>query len=200
MGIDNQTEWIAIVPVLRSRGLTRALLWSASLILLGGATWLIYAPLSLRATGMDNRLVDLGIAVVASPLAFGAMASLVLAGRWLLLAIWPGPVRVEATTRGLTLKFGPFGTKHYAAAQLLIRYPFESDDLSSDGFEAFLPEEKQRASLVPKITHAGVTEPINRTILRFVGPTESEVAQRLRPAIDYWQSINPKPGDDSEID
>jgi len=169
--------------------LTSALVWAVPTALMGGASLLIYRALSFTPTGVSNRITDYVIAVAASPLAVGTLVCAFKGLRCLLFAIWPGRMGVWGERDALVLRLGPFGRVRYAAAKLDIRYPFElADDADEDGgYEAFLPEEEQKKRLLPRMTHRGVREPINETILRYAAGSEEEIIHGLRPAIEHWR-------------
>jgi len=178
-----------VLPVSRGRAASRALVCSVPAILLGITTMLIYGRLNFVPTGVSNRLVDYSIAVIALPVPLIAAWTAFKALRWLLLALWPASVAVVAEVDTLTLRLGPFGTRTYDASTLDVRYPFElSQDADGGGFEAFLPEEEQRAKLLPRILHLTAREPLHRVILYFVKESEPNIARALRPIVDRWRS------------
>lgn len=184
-----------VLSVSRTRAATRGLLCLVPALLLGTATFAIYSRLSFVTTAISNRLVDYSIAVAALPCPLFTLLFGFRAIRRLLLSCWPGDVAIVADETALTLRLGPFGTRAYDAVQLDAKYPFEqSGDFEDGGFEAFLPEEEQRARFLPRLTHPDAPEPLNRAILRFAVGTEPDAAVALRPVIDHWRSRR-DPGD-----
>ena len=180
---------VVVLPVARGRAASRALVCSVPAFLLGITTILIYGRLNFVPSGVSNRLVDYSIAAISLPIPLIAVWTALKALRWLLLAAWPARLGVVADADNLTLRLGPFGTRTYDTARLDVRYPFElSQDADGGGFEAFLPEDEQRAKLLPRILHPAAREPLHRVILRFVKESEPDAARTLRPIIDRWRS------------
>ncbi len=177
------------VPVSRLRAWTRAVLWSVATCVPGVAVALIFGRLDFRPTGISNGLLDYAIGFAVLPLALLAMVSAVTTLRWLLLCVWPGPVGIYASEEALILRLGSFGTRRYDAARLDVRYPFEfSADADDGGFEAFLSQDEQLASFLPRITHPESTERLNMVILQYISGSESDVAGLLRPVLDGWRA------------
>jgi len=177
------------LPASRSRAASRALLWSAPTALLGATTALIYGRLNFVPSGISNRFVDYSLAVAASPIPLAAVLSLIKALRWWLLCLWPTPVGVFADRSHLQFQLGPFGSRRYDTARMEVRYPFElAGEAEAGSFEAFLPEEQQFATLLPRITHPDAPEPLNRVILRFAAASEADAASALRPVLELWRS------------
>ncbi|MDO8629788.1 MAG: hypothetical protein Q7R41_04785 [Phycisphaerales bacterium] len=185
-----------VLSVSRARAVTRGLLCLVPALLLGAATFATYSRLHFVPTAISNRLVDYSIAVALLPCSIFTLVFGFRAVRWLLLSCWPGDVAIVADETALTLRLGPFGTRAYDAGQLDARYPFEqSGDFEDGGFEAYLPEEEQRARFLPSLTHPGAPEPLHRTILRFAVGTEPYAAAALRPVIDHWRTRRDPGGD-----
>lgn len=175
--------------VSRVKALTRTAVWGApaTVCALVGVT--MFERLRLAPSGMYNRLVEYSVAACTIPIVCAGAVFAFLAVRWLLLAVWPRGVGILADEDGLVLRLGSFGTRRFDAARLDVRYPFETaGDLSENSVEAFLPEEQQRSTLLPRITCPGSPEPINFTILRFVGMMEKDAAAAMRPWVDTWQA------------
>ena len=177
------------VALARLRALTRAVFWSVPACGSGLTVTLIFRRLDFHPTGLSNRLVDYGIAVTLLPLALLAIFAAIKTLRWLLLCGWPGATGVYASEETLILRLGPFGTRRYDAARIDVRYPFElSGDLEEGTFESFLPEEEQFANLLPRIAHPDSSEPLNLVMLRYVGGSESGMADALRPVLQMWRA------------
>jgi len=186
--MNEDANQVVVLPVARGRAASRALVCSAPAFLLGAATVLIYGRLNFVPSGVSNRLVDYSLAAISLPIPLIAVWTALQSLRWLLLALWPAPIAVVAEVDSLTLRLGPFGTRAYDSARLDVRYPFElSQDADGGGFEAFLPEDEQRAKLLPRILHPAAREPLHRVILRFVKESEPDATRTLRPLIDRWR-------------
>lgn len=186
---DTTEEAKVCWPIARGRALSRGLLYAATAFLLAALTMLIYQPLTSSLRGGSNRVVDLSIAVMASPLPLLCIAAAWISVRWLLLAAWPAKVGVEATVDELVCRFGSFGTKRFDAGRIETRYPFELADEDVDGgFEAFLPEQQQMEEFLPRMLHPEANEPINRLIQKFSMGTEADVAAALGPMIRKWRA------------
>lgn len=178
---------IVRLKVSRLRALTRSLLWVAAAAIGFSVTWIIYSGLSFQASGADSRIVDMGIALAGLPV---VVVTLILTWhglRYFLLSIWLGSLHIEATACQLVLQLGPFGLRRFEVENLTIQYPFELDNPEEVGFEAFLPEAQQLATMLPKMTYPHYGEPVNRTILRFCAGMEAEAAGRLKLAIVVWR-------------
>lgn len=187
-GSRHLDPWSVWIPASRGRALSRAILWAAPTVILGGAAVIIFRGLDFSPAAAHQRLIQISIAVASAPLAIAALTCGFACIRYSLLALWPGRVGMEANNSTLAFRLGPFGTRRYDSASLDIRYPFEqSGDVTEGGFEAFLPEDEQLARLVPRITHPRAKEPLNRVLVRFCSSDEAELAQTLRPAIDRWR-------------
>ena len=191
-----------MLGVSRTKALTRTVAWGAPAAVCSVAGVAIYRGLSFAPTGMHNRLVEYSIAVCLLPIACAGAVFTFLAVRWFLLAVWPGSLGIFADEDGLLLRLGSFGTRRFDAARLDVKYPFEQEwDVSDSSVEAFLPEERQRSTLLPRITCSGSSETINFTILRFVGMMESDAAAALRPWVEAWQARHAaqrEPGSESD--
>ena len=180
---------VVMLAVSRVKALTRTAVWGAPAAICSVSGVAIYQGLSFAPSGMYNRLVEYSIAVCLLPIVCAGAVFAFLAVRWFLLAVWPRGVGIIADEDGLVLRLGSFGTRRFDAARLDVKYPFEQDgDLCDSTFEAFLPEEQQRSTLLPRITCPGSSEPINFTILRFVGMMENDAAAVLRPWVEAWQA------------
>lgn len=180
---------IVVLPVSRTKALTRAIAWGAPAVVCALVTVGMFGRINLAPSGLSNRLVEYCLALCTLPVAVGAAAFGVLATRWFLLAVWPGKLGVFAGPKELILRLGSFGTRRFDADRLDVKYPFELElDVSECGVEDFLPEEEQRATLVPRITFPGVKEPIRLTILRFADLAESEIATTIRPWVEARRS------------
>lgn len=189
--LDDEVSFPIELPVARSKALCRGVLWCVPTALLGAAAMLIFRGISFESSGLTNRLVDVAVAAIGLPLALAAGMSFVFAGRWLLLGVWPGRLAICAEAGTLVFRLGPLGVKRYDASRLRLRYPFElAEDSEEGGFEAFLPEEKQLASLLPRMTHPTTTDALNELVLKLTSKTEAEVAAILKGALQTWRELD----------
>jgi len=180
---ENHALTSMALKVDRVRALGRGLVWLTAAVPLLLIVGLLLSRLDFTKTGVHSLLVEASLALLAIPLGVGALVCAFRGFQHLLLGFWIGDIGMAADDHHLTLCLGPFGTRTYPVSELDIKYPFE---LSGDeeSFEAFLPEETQRATMLPRILHPSVREPISRTILRFASGTEVEIAQQVRPWIE----------------
>jgi len=184
----------SVVPTLRvSRvlALTRAVIWLVPAAILCVSVVSLYRGLHFVPSGISNRSVDYAVALIGLPFCAIALWTAWNAVRWLLLAAWPARLGIFASERQLILRLGPFGTRVFDAGRLDIRYPYECAGDDDGGFEAFLPEEQQQATLLPRIAHPDARAPLHRTILKFALGDEADVAVGLRPAIERWRALHP---------
>ena len=177
------------VPVARSKALTRGAFWIAPAIVLGFATLMVYERVDLRPTAVSSRFVEYSLLLAGLPFAMSAALCVFVCLRWLLLWIWPGNLVILASEDELTFRLGPFGTRRYDAGRFVVSYPFElSPDEEGSGFEAYLPEEEQIETLLPRVDHPDAPGPLNLLILRYVTATEREMAGTLRTVIRGWRA------------
>ncbi len=188
----NDTRCDAVtVPAGRVRALTRAVAWSVPAAGAVLPAVLLFSRVDLSRSALSSRMVELSLAAAAVPFALAALGCMFVALRWLLFAAWPARVGIVAEAEALELRLGPFGSQRYDTAQLDVRYPFELiEDEEDGGFEAFLPEDEQYARLLPCMRHPRASEPLNRTMLKFVSGSEEELAAALRPMIQRWRTVH----------
>lgn len=152
-----------------------------------GAIW---RDLDFTPSATSSLLVEYSYAVAVVPLALAAVWLSVGAVRHGLMAVWPGAVGVEVSDGELAVRRGPWGTRRYDAARLDLRYLFEMDEEEhGSSFEAFLPEDRQRATAVPPLRHPASAEALREALLRVLVLEEAEVAGLLRPAVDRWRAL-----------
>ncbi|MCG3129964.1 MAG: hypothetical protein FLDDKLPJ_00703 [Phycisphaerae bacterium] len=184
------------LPASRARALLRGILgWSAAApaaLVLN----LVAPSLSFRHSGASNQIEDFALAFALLLIGGLGLAAAGWGGRWMLLASWPGQVGFVADGRGVSWRLGPFGSGRLDAARIEARYLFELDDeeLEEDRFEAFLPEETQRRTMLPRLRHPQVRRCVRPLLLNFCGAPEEELAARLRPMIDAWRKTSAETG------
>lgn len=180
------------IPVSRSKALVRAIVWFVPAALLTVAAVGIYRRLNFVPSGISNRLVDYAFAIASLPIPVGALWTAWKGMGWLLLSAWGSAVEIIATPTALAFHLGPFARRTFQIADLDVRYPFQlMDEDDGGGFESFLPEEQQRATLLPRIIHPTTRTPLQRTILQFAVGQEAELATQLRGMIERWQAGRP---------
>jgi len=188
-GTDQTVPESIFVPIRRASSMARALLRLAPAVAMAAALWFVLMNLSFARGGSSSTIVDVAVAVALVPFLLCTVALGVTGLRWLALACWPRPTGIRADATELTLALGPFGTRRYESDQLEIRYLFEQDEHEEpDTFEALLPPETQIRSLLPTMRHPTAKEPLDRVVMRFVGGSESTVAQTLRPMLARWRN------------
>lgn len=176
------------LPASRLRGLSRALLAGMLSAIGVVVTVSVFPDLNLWASGATNRVVDWAIALIALPAPLISLFALWRAIRWLSLSLWPGPVGITATPEGIQTRLGLIESRTYDAKRLVIRYPFElAEELDEGSFEAYLPEEKQLETLMPRLTHPEARRPIQEILMQFGSGDEGDLARRLRPLIERWR-------------
>lgn len=181
------------IPVSRSRALIRAAIWGVPAALSGLAAFSIYSRLHFVPSGISNRFVDYAMAIAALPIPLLGLWTGLKSLGWLMLFAWGSAIEIVATKTTLEFRLGPFARRTFQIADLDIRYPFELiDDENESAFESFLPEEQQRATLLPRIVHPTTRTPLQRTILQFAVGDELQVARALRPMIERWQAARPR--------
>jgi len=176
------------ILVSRSRALFRAAIWGVPAVLLGVACVSIYGRLHFIPSGISNRFVDYAFAIAAAPLPLMGLWTALKSIRWFMLFAWGGAIEIVAGPTSIDFRLGSFGRKVFQVADLDIRYPFELIDEDEGSFESFLPEEQQRATLLPRIIHPNIKSPLQRAILQFAVGDEAQVARALRPMIERWQA------------
>jgi hypothetical protein len=177
------------VAVSRVRAASRGVAFGAPAIMLGLIVLAVLGKLEFSPTGFSNRVVDYSLAALVIPVAGLAIYAGLTSARYFLLSFWPGPLGMVFDERSLRLSLGPFGCRDYDVQHLDIQYPFEQPgDLAGDSFEAFLPVEEQMATLVPRISHRGEPEAIDRRVLRFAAYSEEELAGMVRDVVSQWRA------------
>lgn len=193
----NDSHTLIIVRASRVRALTRALLWAAPTalatgVLLGAFRGLLFAP-----PGLDSRPVTWSRWLVTMPLFIVAIALLIPTLRHLLLAVWIGPLGFRYRANTFEWQLGPFGRKQLDVARLGVFYPYElpEDQLTDAGFEAYLPEEEQHATMLPRITHPAHPGRIDELLLRFGSSDERALVTAFRPIVERIRRDQGRPLD-----
>lgn len=176
------------IALSRGKALTKGVLWLAAAGLAALATYAVYSRLNFVPSAISNRLVDYSAAILALPLPCAGFIAASRSARWIALALWP-KVGIRAQQRGLSFDLGPFGRRQFDAQRMEIRYPYEllDDPGYEPGVEAYLPEEEQLATLLPRLRYPGFGQNLNEVILKFAVEEEVEIAVRLSPVIANWR-------------
>lgn len=88
---------------------------------------------------LADRVTLLAIALVLTLLGGMALLLLVAALRWLLVAVWPGPVRAEFSAERIVLRPGPGGMREWALSKIQRQEFAVPDDMPIDADEPPLP-------------------------------------------------------------
>jgi len=192
-----QSRGEIFIPVARARALTHALIWLVPAFVVLTFSWTIVFGQATARPWDSLNIVNVAMLLVIVPIDVLALGFAAWGARWMLLALWPGRTGIAARPDELVLALGSFGTRRFPIDQLDVRYFFElEDEGGEEGFEAFLPEEEQINSFLPRIKHRRSHEPIHRVIQRFVAGTEADVAQALRPMVATWRREDEREGPD----
>lgn len=179
------------LPASRARALGRGILGGTAAAPAALVLNLAAPSLSFRHSGASNQIEDYALAFAFLLIGIAGLAAAAWGGRWVLLALWPGRIGFVADARGLLWRLGPFGSGRLDAERIEARYLFELDDeeLEEGQFEAFLPEETQRRTMLPRLRHPEAPRCVRPLLLNFCGAPEEELADRLRPVIEVWRRI-----------
>lgn len=177
------------LPASRARAAMRGILGGIAAAPAALVLNMIAPSLSFRHSGASNQIEDYALSFTLLLIGIAGLAAAAWGGRWALLALWPGRVGFVADVRGLSWRLGPFGSGRLDAERIEARYLFELDDeeLEEGHFEAFLPEETQRRTMLPRLRHPQVRHCVRQLLLNFCAAPEEKLADGLRPMIDAWR-------------
>lgn len=159
----------------------------------------VFGGLSFAGSAANNRITEYSISLLLLPLVLIGLVLSLRGALWLAFACWPAPLRITAGRDGLTLELGPVGRQHFPTDSLDVRYLFEiPTEAADDGltYEALLPPEQQMAELLPRIRAPGQPNPIEEQISYYTRCNEQQLADALRPFIEYMRRGRDAPGDD----
>lgn len=153
----------------------------------------MWERLSFTPSGVSNRITEYSLVALILPMSV-AGAMLAWRGlRWLLTAVWPGPVEIVAERTGLTFCLGPMGTSRHDAAHLEAKYPFEllldGDELDDSVYEAHLPPEQQQAEFLPRIRDLHTKRRLDRNLVAYTAQSPERLSTQLRPLLDAWRQL-----------
>ena len=176
------------IAVSRTKALIRGVLWSTVAMLAALATYAVFVRLRFVPSGISNRLVDYSLAIIALPLPIAGIIALFRALRWIALSLWRG-IGIQADPSGLVFSLGPFGKRSFVSDRMLVRYPFETldDPEAGAGVEAYLPEEEQVRTLLPRMTYPGCAQQLGDVMLKFAAGDQDEIAAKLAPIALAWR-------------
>jgi hypothetical protein len=155
----------------RSRALVRALWRLLCAVVAGGLVFQIRPDWALLWRTQPASC--LALALLALCLALVALALLIAAGRWLLLAVWPGELGIRSTARGLELELGPLGRRAYEWSDIVVDVEQEIEP----GLIDVLPDD----SIALRIRHRGSKENLARLIQLAANISDEELTRRFRP-------------------
>ena len=194
---------LARIAVPRSRALERALMrlvpgWFLLLV-----AYRVLIALNFSASGITNRITEYSITVVILPLAIAGLVLVLRGLRWLAMALWPGRLCIVADADVLTFDLGPMGRHRYPTDRLDVRYLFEMPDNSQDEgmtYEAYLDPRQQMEELLPRIRFPGEPDALEERITYYATGTEKQLAETLRPFVEYMRRDRDDPPEDGEDD
>ena len=188
------------IPASRSLAIERAAMRLVPGLFMVIVSFRVFSGLSFAVSATNNRITEYSISVLLLPV---LLIGLVLSLRgvlWLAFACWPAPLRITAGRDGLTLDLGPVGSRRYPADSLDVRYLFEiPTEATDDGmsYEALLPPEQQIRELLPQMRVSGQPDPIEEQIRYYTKFSEQQLADALRPFIEYMRRDREAPGDEA---
>jgi len=184
-----------IANVSRSRGLVRSMLFTAGGVLLVLPAFYVWPTLQFTPSPTSNRLTDYATAItIAVPTIIG-MVLLWHAARWLLFALWPSPMIIEADDQALYFRLGPFGNKQLDWPRLKTMYAFECEDPDEiDPDMLGLEPEEEMLSCLPKMRHPLVEGDVKWLFAQFTTADQATLAAAMSP---YLRRIR---GDDDAND
>lgn len=159
-----------LLRVDRVRAATRGtwLVALAALMLLAGGA--MARSIRWQTMWAADRVTLLAMAFLICVLAALALSLLFSGGRWLLLATWPGPLRIECADGYLMLALGPFGTHQLDRASMRVTPPEPVEEAFSGIDDEPLP---------PTIHHAALAGDVGHWIVRFSDATPGQIASAL---------------------
>lgn len=136
-------------------------------------------------TPASNRLPDYALAVVYLAIGAVAIALLWYGVKWLVFALWPGPIEIVADEDGLAIPTGPIGRRRYDWARMTARYSFEvAPDEEAFVFDSLMDEDDEPDARLPLFEHAESRLPLNVALERLIDVRSPTVIARLRPWIE----------------
>jgi hypothetical protein len=166
-----QTPPAIRLPVERGHALIRGLWRLLCAVLLGGFVFIAWPNWQLL--WLTQKAICLAMAMILLCAAAIALALALVAFRWLLLACWNGPLGIEITPQTITMRLGPFGSRHVDWTRLRIEL---DADIDRDLFD-LMPDD----AFVPKIRNLDSGEDLAGSILKFARVSHEEFTRALRP-------------------
>jgi hypothetical protein len=136
-----------------------------------------------RLLWVDDRATFLAYAVIWLALAVTSLAACLSTIRWALLACWSGRPGVRLTHGGITMRLGPFGSRHYDWKDIRVQYP--------DGFDVELADQIPGDIVWPRMRHGPTGTDVAAELMRFVALDADALLHSLRPFISRTIRFNP---------
>jgi len=155
----------------RSRAVVRAL-WRL-LCAVGFGGLLAQIRPDWRLLWLTQPATCLALGVLALCLAAVTLILVIVAIRWLMLAVWPGPLGVQVTPRRVEMNLGPLGRLGFDWSDIVI-------DVEQE-FDAEILDELPDDSFVPRIRRRGSKEDLARLIQLATNVSDEELTRRFRP-------------------
>jgi hypothetical protein len=176
---------LARLPADRGGLLRKATVRLLAAALLGVVAARLWAWLDFSPSAVGNRIVQVSLVVLVIPLVLAAAMVAMSGMRQFLAGAWPGFSGVEIRQDRIVLRRGALPSRSYAATDLDLRYLFEMDEDEHNGvFESYLPEDHQRATMLPPLRCAREPEPLRLVLLRWTAVDEPRAAAALAGGLE----------------
>lgn len=158
-------------PIERSHALMRAVWRLLSVVIVGGALFVVRPD--WRLLWLTEKASFLALAVIMLCGAAAAIGLSLVAIRWLLLACWPSPLGIEITPERVSMWLGPFGTREHAWSGLRLEL---GEDIDWDMMD-LMPDD----AFVPRLRVVASGADLIDVILKFARVSHEELTRALRP-------------------
>lgn len=175
----------------RSAGMLAIVLGLPCGVLLMWLAWTLYSSLDFRPSAISNRVAEYSLAFVAALVTLAGMTLAMTGARWLIFALWPGPLGLEVSTAMLRIRLGPFGSQNLELNRLSAIYRFELPPGEETTTEDFMDPQEQVDSCLPILRHPDRPGTINAILERFIAGTTQEQLALLRPLVERIRGRRP---------
>lgn len=173
------------IPVSRRAGWLRGPVAAPAGAVICIVVYLAWQPLRFDPNPASNRLTDYALAVVYAAVGLIGIGLLWYGLKWLIFALWPGPVELVADEGGLTVPTGPFAVHRYDWERMTARYSFEVEpDEEGFAFDSLMDEDEEPDARLPLLQHPESRIPLNVALERLIDVRSPVHIARLRPWID----------------